>query len=112
MQKPAGYAKSIEVVSKEKSTSAKHVISTEDLINPHLAYSRIPAPHSRTRPRGICLLLNQKNFDYQATGQQKRDGTDVDADCIERTFIELGYFVNRATDLTLYKMIIFMTDSK
>nr|VZI43280.1 unnamed protein product [Spirometra erinaceieuropaei] len=86
------------------------VLSKADLCDPTLQYFRLSAPHNRNNPRGICLLINQRDFDREKTGQERRDGTDVDADAIERTFIKLGYSVNRATNLTLRKMQMLLSN--
>ncbi|VDL97964.1 unnamed protein product [Schistocephalus solidus] len=86
------------------------VLSKADICDPTLQYFRVSEPHNRNNPRGICLLINQRDFDREKTGQERRDGTDVDADAIERTFVKLGYSVNRATNLTLRKMQMLLSN--
>ncbi|VDN14342.1 unnamed protein product [Dibothriocephalus latus] len=88
------------------------VLSKADLCDPKLQYFRLAEPHNRNNPRGICLLINQRDFDREKTGQERRDGTDVDADAIERTFIKLGYSVNRTTNLTLRKMQMLLSNGE
>ncbi len=90
--------------------ASRTFLTDAELCDPNLAYPRLPNPHHRTNPRGICLLINQRDFDMAKTGQEKRDGTDVDADTIERTFIRLGYAVKRAINLTLRKMECLLED--
>uniref|UniRef100_A0A5K3FBG3 Caspase-3-like n=1 Tax=Mesocestoides corti TaxID=53468 RepID=A0A5K3FBG3_MESCO len=95
--------------SKEEAGN-KRYLSEEELNDFDLAYPLVPNPHHRKNPRGICLLINQRDFDLAKTGQERRDGTDVDADMVERTFIRCGYAVERATNLTLRKMELLLDD--
>ncbi|CAL8102460.1 unnamed protein product [Calicophoron daubneyi] len=69
-------------------------ISQEDLNNPSLSYPLKFALVDKKPCRGICLLINQRDF-LACTGQGRRDGTDVDADRIERLFKHIGYSVLR-----------------
>lgn len=50
---------------------------------------------------GYCVLINEKEFDERATGQRRRDGTDVDADYAEAVFGALGFQVVRFNDLNV-----------
>ncbi|XP_072296097.1 caspase-3-like [Eucyclogobius newberryi] len=52
---------------------------------------------------GLCLLINNKNF-KRSTGMGTRNGTDVDAAAVMKTFVNLGYKLIVATDLTVEKM--------
>lgn len=52
---------------------------------------------------GICLLINNKNF-HRSTGMSTRNGTDVDAATVIKTFGNLGYKMMIFTDLTVQKM--------
>ncbi|KAK7922383.1 hypothetical protein WMY93_009285 [Mugilogobius chulae] len=52
---------------------------------------------------GICLLINNKNF-HRSTGMSARNGTDVDAAAVMKTFVNLGYKMIVATDLTVKQM--------
>ncbi|VUZ44524.1 unnamed protein product [Hymenolepis diminuta] len=92
------------------SVDSWRYITESELSDPNLAYPRVLTPNNRSNPRGVCLLINQRDFDQAKTGQERRDGTDVDADIIERTFIKCGYSVNRATNLTLRKMEYLLDD--
>lgn len=87
-------------------------LSESDLCDPNLAYPLVANPNNRSNPRGVCLLINQRDFDAAKTGQERRDGTDIDADTVERTFIRCGYAVNRATNLTLRKMEYLLDDGQ
>ncbi|VUZ54079.1 unnamed protein product [Hymenolepis diminuta] len=82
------------------SVDSWRYITESELSDPNLAYPRVLTPNNRSNPRGVCLLINQRDFHHSET----RDGTDVDADIIEHTFRTCGYCVNRATNLTLRKM--------
>lgn len=49
---------------------------------------------------GICLIINNKNFE-KCTGMSCRNGTDVDAGHVGRTFSKLGYKIRMFKDLTV-----------
>uniref|UniRef100_A0A3B5M108 Caspase-3 n=1 Tax=Xiphophorus couchianus TaxID=32473 RepID=A0A3B5M108_9TELE len=44
---------------------------------------------------GICLIINNKNF-HKKTGMDVRNGTDVDAANVAKTFTKLGYKIRLA----------------
>ncbi|KAF6777319.1 hypothetical protein AHF37_03143 [Paragonimus kellicotti] len=69
-------------------------LSKEEVCDPNLYYPICPSDVSKRIYRGHCLLINQRDFS-PATGQGRRDGTDVDADRVERLFKRLGYIVRR-----------------
>ena len=50
--------------------------------------------------RGLCVIINNKNFNKVLTGQQDREGTDVDAKALENVFMHLGFDVTRYDNLT------------
>lgn len=52
---------------------------------------------------GLCLLINNKNF-HRSTGMSPRNGTDVDAGAVMKTFTNLGYKMLPFTDLTVHQM--------
>uniref|UniRef100_A0A8C6TYA8 Caspase-3 n=1 Tax=Neogobius melanostomus TaxID=47308 RepID=A0A8C6TYA8_9GOBI len=52
---------------------------------------------------GVCLLINNKNF-HSRTGMGIRNGTDVDAAAVMKTFVNLGYKMMVFQDLTVQKM--------
>uniref|UniRef100_A0A3P8TED0 Caspase-3 n=2 Tax=Amphiprion percula TaxID=161767 RepID=A0A3P8TED0_AMPPE len=52
---------------------------------------------------GICLIINNKNF-HRSTGMNTRNGTDVDAACLAKTFSSLGYQVRVTNDQTVSEM--------
>lgn len=56
--------------------------------------------------RGICLLINNHHFNRGLTQQLDRDGTEVDAENVQKTFQELGFEVLRYDDLTVTDMSI------
>lgn len=49
---------------------------------------------------GQCIIINNKNFD-RSTGMNVRNGTDVDAGNMMKTFTKLGYKVKVHTDQTV-----------
>ncbi|XP_061108027.1 caspase-3-like [Conger conger] len=52
---------------------------------------------------GRCVIINNKNFDKN-TGLNAREGTDVDAGLVMKTFRGLGYDVKIFNDLTVEKI--------
>ncbi|XP_028272340.1 caspase-3-like [Parambassis ranga] len=52
---------------------------------------------------GSCLIINNKNF-HRSTGMGSRNGTDVDAAAVVKTFSGLGYKVRVANDQTVRQM--------
>ena len=50
--------------------------------------------------RGLCVIINNKNFNKVLTGQQDREGTDVDAKALENVFMHLGFDVTRYDNLS------------
>ena len=63
--------------------------------------------YSDKHPRlGLCVIVNNKNFNKQLTGQSNRDGTDVDAKALENVFMHLGFDVRRYDDLNRTDMSI------
>lgn len=52
---------------------------------------------------GSCLIINNKNF-HRSTGMSARNGTDVDAACVAKTFSSLGYQVKVTNDQTVSEM--------
>ncbi|XP_077958231.1 caspase-3-like isoform X2 [Gasterosteus aculeatus] len=53
---------------------------------------------------GTCVIINNKNFDPK-TGMSPRNGTEVDAAELEKTFSKLGYEVNLVHDQTVDQMV-------
>nr|CDS31953.1 caspase 3 apoptosis cysteine peptidase [Hymenolepis microstoma] len=107
---PPTLSKSIGSPEASLNVDSWRYIAESELSDPDLAYPRVLNPNNRSNPRGVCLLINQRDFDQAKTGQERRDGTDIDADIVERTFIKCGYAVNRATNLTLRKMEYLLDD--
>ncbi|VEL24026.1 unnamed protein product [Protopolystoma xenopodis] len=104
-------------LSDENAISLQKAVSTIkilDLNDPGFSYPNLANPHWRDNPRGICLLINQRDFDHAKTGQERRDGTDRDADNIERVFKRLGYSVNRSTNVTMrqFQSLLFEVSSQ
>lgn len=63
--------------------------------------------YSNKHPRlGLCVIVNNKTFNKQLTGQSNRDGTDVDAKALENVFMHLGFDVRRYNDLSRTDMSI------
>ncbi|XP_038157377.1 caspase-3-like [Cyprinodon tularosa] len=52
---------------------------------------------------GTCLVINNKNFD-RSTGMSCRNGTDVDAGAVRKTFTNLGYKVKVLNDQSVDDM--------
>ncbi|KAL3321153.1 Caspase-3 [Cichlidogyrus casuarinus] len=69
-------------------------ICEADLKDPDLAYEMTDGPK-----RGICLIFNHHEFDKK-TGQSRRDGTNKDAECMQKLFAGLKYDVKVFTDAT------------
>ncbi|KAK6187753.1 hypothetical protein SNE40_005710 [Patella caerulea] len=59
--------------------------------------------------RGIFIIINNKHFD-ESTGQETREGTDIDAERLEERFQDLGFEVRRYDDVTRTKMTGLMYD--
>nr|CAX76587.1 caspase 3, apoptosis-related cysteine peptidase [Schistosoma japonicum] len=74
-------------------------VSTDDLHNPYFSYPVVSPDRPGEFYRGECLLINQRDFD-PSVGQSPRDGTDIDADRIERVFRSLNYKVTRILNIT------------
>ncbi|XP_046584776.1 LOW QUALITY PROTEIN: uncharacterized protein DDB_G0283697-like [Haliotis rubra] len=60
--------------------------------------------------RGLFLIINNKNF-HPNTGQQTREGTDVDAERLEERFQDLGFEVKRYDDVTRSRISTLMYDA-
>ncbi|KAI5943771.1 Caspase-3 [Manis javanica] len=56
---------------------------------------------------GLCVIINNKNFD-ESTGMQSRPGTDVDAADLRETFTNLKYEVRNKNDLTCEQIMELM----
>ncbi|XP_054890575.1 caspase-3-like isoform X2 [Poeciliopsis prolifica] len=53
---------------------------------------------------GVCLIINNKNF-HKNTGMSCRNGTDVDAANVAKTFTKLGYKIRLLNDQTMDDII-------
>ncbi|XP_046366704.2 cell death protein 3-like isoform X1 [Haliotis rufescens] len=60
--------------------------------------------------RGLFLIINNKNF-HPNTGQQTREGTDVDAERLEERFQDLGFEVKRYDDVNRSRISTLMYDA-
>ncbi|KAK7939269.1 hypothetical protein WMY93_002595 [Mugilogobius chulae] len=56
--------------------------------------------------RGFCLIVNNDNF----SDKRKRNGTQIDQECLERVFEWLGFVVEVQLDCTREKMLSVMKD--
>lgn len=56
--------------------------------------------------RGTAVIINNRNFDQEKTGQSDRDGTDVDASALESVFIQMGFDVIRHDNLNRMDMML------
>ncbi len=56
--------------------------------------------------RGKAIIINNRNFDYRLTNQKDRDGTDIDAQVLENTFVRLGFETERVDNMTTIDMSI------
>ncbi|KAH8863223.1 Caspase-3 [Schistosoma japonicum] len=74
-------------------------VSTDDLHNPYFSYPVVSPDRPGKFYRGECLLINQRDFD-PSTNHSRRNGTDIDADRIERVFRSLNYKVTRILNIT------------
>ncbi|ESO89226.1 hypothetical protein LOTGIDRAFT_105903, partial [Lottia gigantea] len=59
--------------------------------------------------RGIFIIINNKHFD-SSTGQDTREGTELDAERLEERFQDLGFEVRRYDDVKRTKMTGLMYD--
>ncbi|KAL5018724.1 hypothetical protein ScPMuIL_004446 [Solemya velum] len=62
------------------------------------------------RKRGLFIIINNKHF-HPSTGQQLRDGTDLDAERLEERFQDLGFEVRRFDDVSRTRMTKLMYDA-
>ncbi|NWH22108.1 CASP8 protein, partial [Grus americana] len=71
-----------------------------------LSFQQLEAYKMTSRPRGVCLILNNHNFAKarEAVLEQKnlkdRTGTDVDAAALTRVFSKLHFIIKEYRDLT------------
>ena len=56
--------------------------------------------------RGTAVIINNRNFDQERTGQSDRDGTDVDAAALESVFIKMGFDVVRHDNVNRMDMML------
>lgn len=61
--------------------------------------------------RGDCIIINNHHFNQKLTRQSDRDGTEVDAENVERAFMCLGFDVTRHDDLTVTDMSIAIREA-
>ncbi|CAG5121219.1 unnamed protein product, partial [Candidula unifasciata] len=61
------------------------------------------------KKRGIFILINNRHFEEE-TGQQPREGSDVDAERLEERFQDLGFEVRRFDDVTCAKLTSLLYD--
>lgn len=74
-----------------------------------LNFDRYNFNHPR---RGLAVIINNEHFNYRLTRQQEREGTEVDAEALEQTFVRLGFDVTRYDDLTVTDMRMTLRQSK
>ncbi|NXN16029.1 CASP8 protein, partial [Indicator maculatus] len=71
-----------------------------------LCFQQLEAYKMTSRPRGVCLILNNHNFAKareavpELRNLRDRDGTDVDAAALRRVFSKLHFAVAEHRDLT------------
>ncbi|XP_048476456.1 caspase-3-like isoform X3 [Rhincodon typus] len=82
--------------------------SQKQLADDTLAVDTVPDQYIKYKMSykhiGMCLLFNNKNF-HPVTGMNKRNGTDVDAAKLSKTFKNLGYDVMVYNDKTCNEML-------
>ncbi|ELT92962.1 hypothetical protein CAPTEDRAFT_224953 [Capitella teleta] len=61
--------------------------------------------------RGRCIIINQRNFHKALTGQNDREGTDVDAEACESAFLSLGFDVTRHDNLNQTELSMTMSQA-
>uniref|UniRef100_A0AAQ4Q4Q7 Caspase-3 n=1 Tax=Gasterosteus aculeatus aculeatus TaxID=481459 RepID=A0AAQ4Q4Q7_GASAC len=59
---------------------------------------------------GTCVIINIKNFDLKTGSLETRNGTDVDAAELEKTFSKLGYKVTLVHDQTADQIVDLLRD--
>ncbi|KAK3584592.1 hypothetical protein CHS0354_017738 [Potamilus streckersoni] len=61
------------------------------------------------RRRGLFIIINNKNF-LPCTGQDVREGTDIDAERLEERFQDMGFEVKRHDDVTSTRLMKIMNE--
>ncbi|TGZ64945.1 hypothetical protein CRM22_006108 [Opisthorchis felineus] len=85
-------------------------LSPTEISDPTLHYPIRECILSKQIYRGLCLIINQKDFSPE-TGQTCREGTDRDADRVERLFKMLGYNVQRYLNVNRNKLHRLLRDA-
>ena len=67
----------------------------------------LPCYRMKSSPQGIAVIINNKTF---TCSLPNRNGTDKDADALERLFTYLGFYTNRYNDLTVGEIKHTLTD--
>ncbi|NWX23760.1 CASP8 protein, partial [Aegotheles bennettii] len=71
-----------------------------------LSFQQLEAYKMTSRPRGVCLILNNHNFAKaretvpELKNMRDRNGTDVDAEALRRVFSKLHFEIAEYRDLT------------
>ncbi|XP_035531795.1 caspase-8 [Morone saxatilis] len=94
-----------EKFSQENETSSVKVLSQTANTNPE-GLGTYPMTSAK---RGICLIINNYNF-TGAKNLQKREGTNIDEECLQKVFEWLGFEVQIQKDCPGNKMLSVMQD--
>ncbi|NXG48311.1 CASP8 protein, partial [Psilopogon haemacephalus] len=92
------------------SDSYKEYSQVSHSLSNILSFQQLEAYKMSSRPRGVCLILNNHNFAKAREAVpalrklRDRDGTDVDAAALRRVFSKLHFTVAEHRDLTAEAM--------
>jgi caspase 7 len=97
-----------DVTGKTQVDAQSEVNATTQVSPVSLALEEYKSTYPR---RGRCVVINNWHFNYNLTKQQDRDGTEVDAENVAKTFERLGFDVIVHTDLTVTDMSITLREA-
>ncbi|XP_041806892.1 caspase-8 [Chelmon rostratus] len=93
------------VISQKNETSAGNQMSQTTSTNTLLG--TYPMTAAKT---GFCLIINNYDFTKSGKGLQKREGTNVDKECLHKVFEWLGFEVETQTDCESSEMLSLMRE--
>uniref|UniRef100_A0A3P9MW46 Caspase-3 n=1 Tax=Poecilia reticulata TaxID=8081 RepID=A0A3P9MW46_POERE len=92
----------LSVLIKRTAPQRNHTVSVKNSSGSQGSPSDIYRYRTDYPCMGVCLIINNKNFDARMS---VRDGTDVDAANVAKTFVKLGYKVRLLNDQTVDNMM-------
>ncbi|NXJ89403.1 CASP8 protein, partial [Corythaixoides concolor] len=88
------------------SVTSRHLEESAVISQISLSFQQLEAYKMTSRPRGVCLILNNHNFAKareavpEPKNMKDRNGTDVDAAALRRIFSKLHFTIAEYRDLT------------